>query len=99
MEKASALMDMHFFTNALQKDSCSTLQLQKLNNAPSRSLGQKDTRAEGEPEQNLIAWATAVRDGPTISLDGQHIPSTSAIPERMLPAYLTNHLVPNPRVS
>lgn len=69
-------MDMHFFTNALQemKAFCSTLQLQKLKNVPLRSLGQTGTRAEGEPEQNSIAWTMAIRDGPTISLDTQHIP-------------------------
>ena len=48
MEKLSALMDMHFFTNALQEMEafCSTLQLQKLKNVPSRSLGQKDKQRE-----------------------------------------------------
>lgn len=61
-------MDMHFFINPLQEMEafCSTFQLQKLKNVPSRSLGQKDTRAEGEAEQNLTAWAMAVRD---VSLD------------------------------
>lgn len=76
MEKVSALMDVHFFTNPLQEMEafCSTLQLQKLKNVPSHSLGQKDTRAEGEPKQKFVAWAMALRDGPTISLDRQHTP-------------------------
>lgn len=51
MEEVSALMDMNFFTNALQENKafCSAFQLQKLKNASLLSQGQKGTKAEGEP--------------------------------------------------
>lgn len=57
MKKVSLLRDMHFFTEPLQEMEafCSTVWLQKLKNVPSCSLGQKDMRAEGEPEQNMMA--------------------------------------------